>query len=553
MSYAEHFSRRATPQSEQADPKQVANSAGGFSFQVDKWGRLDRFLILGSEGGSYYATERKLTRENATVVDACLNEDSSRAVLRIAEISQSGRAPKNSPAIFALAMAAGHPNPLARKQALAALPRVCRIGTHLFEFVDTVQHMRGWGRGLRRALGAWYTEREPERLAYQLIKYRQRHGWSHRDVLRVAHPKAKAAAIDGLLGYAVKGMPAGYLTENEHGWTHHATAPDALGETASDETLLPLPALIYAFEAAQKSDTPKQSAALIREHGLTHEMVPTGHLKDPGVWAALLERMPMGAMVRNLGRMSSLGLVAPLSEAAKTVCERLADVERLRKSRLHPMSILTAQMIYAQGRGMRGSLEWTPVPQVVDALDAAFYAAFGNVTPSGKAHLLALDVSASMTWSTVAGSPLTPRMASAALALVTANVEPNYHVMAFSGELVPINLSAGMRLSDAVRAIESCRAGRTDCSLPMTTAQAKGWGVDGFCVYTDNETWAGQIHPHQSLVRYRQAAGREAKLVVCGMVANDFTIADPNDPGMLDVVGFDTSTPAIIADFVGGG
>lgn len=530
MTYAEHFSRRATPQSEKADPKQVANSAGGFSFQVDKWGRLDRFLILGSEGGSYYASERKLTRENATVVDACLNEDSSRTVLRIAEISQSGRAPKNSPAIFALAMAAGHPNPLARAQALAQLPRVCRIGTHLFEFVDTVQHMRGWGRGLRRALGAWYTEREPERLAYQLIKYRQRHGWTHRDVLRVAHPKPKTPEHDALLGYTVKGQ-------------------------TPESPLLPelLPPLVYAFEAAQKAETARQSAALIREHGLTHEMVPTGHLKDPDVWAALLERMPMGAMVRNLGRMSSLGLVAPLSEAAKTVCERLADVERLRKSRLHPMSILTAQLIYAQGRGMRGSLEWTPVPQVVDALDAAFYAAFGNVTPSGKAHLLALDVSGSMCQS-IGGSPLSCRMASAAMALVTANVEPHYHVMAFAHQFVPLNISAGMRLADAVRVVSSLPFGGTDCSLPMVEAQRLGWGVDGFVVYTDSETWVGRhTHPHQALVGYRQATGREAKLVVCGMVANDFTIADPNDPGMLDVVGFDTSTPAIIADFVGGG
>lgn len=523
MTYAEHFSRRVTPQSEQADPKQVANSAGGYSFTVDKWGRLDRFLILGSEGGSYYASARKLTRENATVVDACLAEDSSRAVLRIAEISESGRAPKNSPAIFALAMAAGHSSPLARKQALAALPRVCRIGTHLFEFVDTVQHMRGWGRGLRRALGAWYTDRDPEQLAYQLVKYRNRHGWTHRDVLRVAHPKA-TGVTDALLGYTVKGTKADNL-----------------------------PGIVLGFEAAQHTENAKQTVALIREHGLTHEMVQTGHLKDPDVWAALLERMPLGAMVRNLGRMSSLGLVAPLSEAAKTVCERLADVERLRKSRLHPLAILVAQVIYAQGAGMRGSLEWTPVPQVTDALDAAFYAAFGNITPSGKAHLLALDVSGSMSWGNIAGSPLTPRVASAAMALVTANVEPNYHILGFCHGLVDLGISAGMRLSDALARVDKVPMGRTDCSLPMLAAQQEGWGVDGFVVYTDSETWHGTVHPHQALASYRQSAGRDAKLVVCGMVSTDFTIADPNDPGMLDVVGFDTSTPAIIADFVGGG
>jgi hypothetical protein len=34
------------------------------------------------------------------------------------------------------------------------------------------------------------------------------------------------------------------------------------------------------------------------------------------------------------------------------------------------------------------------------------------------------------------------------------------------------------------------------------------------------------------------------------MVANKFTIADPNDVGMLDCVGFSTDTPQVIADFV---
>lgn len=523
MGYAQHFSRRATPQSEQADPQQVANSAGGFSYAVDKWARLDRFLVLGSEGGSYYASERKLTRENATAVDACLAEDSVRTVDRIVEISLSGRAPKNSPAIFALAMAAGHSSPLARTHALNSLHRVCRTGTHLFEFVESVRHMRGWGRGLRRALGAWYTGQEPDWLAYQLIKYRQRHGWTHRDVLRVAHPKA-TGKTDALLNYAVRG----YKEQD-------------------------LPSLVAAFEVAQRTDSTQHTAQLIREHGLTHEMVRTEHLKDPGVWAALLERMPMGAMVRNLGRMSSLGLLAPLSDASKLVCERLADVERLRKSRLHPLAILTAQVIYAQGRGMRGSLKWTPVPQVTDALDAAFYAAFGNVAPTGKAHLLALDVSGSMMMGTIAGSPLTPREASAAMALVTANVEPNYHILGFSHQLVQLGISAGMRLADAIRIVSRLPFGRTDCALPMLGAHQEGWGVDGFVVYTDSETYYGNVHPHQALVSYRQHSGRDAKLVVCGMVANNFTIADPNDAGMLDVVGFDTSTPAVIADFVGGG
>ena len=74
--------------------------------------------------------------------------------------------------------------------------------------------------------------------------------------------------------------------------------------------------------------------------------------------------------------------------------------------------------------------------------------------------------------------------------------------------------------------------------------------VDAFIVYTDNETWAGNIHPYQALEQYRREMGIPAKLVVVGMTATEFSIANPDDAGMLDVVGFDTAAPAVMADFI---
>ena len=79
-----------------------------------------------------------------------------------------------------------------------------------------------------------------------------------------------------------------------------------------------------------------------------------------------------------------------------------------------------------------------------------------------------------------------------------------------------------------------------------------GRRVDTFVVYTDSETWAGDIHPVQSLRAYRAASGIDPRLIVVGMVSNGFSIADPSDPGMLDVVGFDTATPQLISDFASG-
>ena len=94
--------------------------------------------------------------------------------------------------------------------------------------------------------------------------------------------------------------------------------------------------------------------------------------------------------------------------------------------------------------------------------------------------------------------------------------------------------------------------GGTDCALPMLYAIEREREVDTFVIYTDSETWAGEVHPAQALRSYRERSGINARLVVVGMVSNGFSIADPDDPGMLDVVGFDTGTPAVIAGFATG-
>lgn len=118
--------------------------------------------------------------------------------------------------------------------------------------------------------------------------------------------------------------------------------------------------------------------------------------------------------------------------------------------------------------------------------------------------------------------------------------------------LTPLAISPRQRIDDAIRAVSDLPFGGTDCALPMRYAIERGREVDTFVIYTDSETWAGDVHPVQAPREYRERSGIAARLIVVGMVSNGFTIADPDDPGMLDVVGFDTATPAVIAGFAGG-
>jgi 60 kDa SS-A/Ro ribonucleoprotein len=553
MSYLKRINLRRPPQSEPIPGAgQVPNSAGGFAWAVDDWTRLRRFLILGSEGGSYYASEWTLTRENAQALERCLADDGSRTVAEIVRVSEEGRAPKNDPALFALAMAAGLGDEATRKAALEALPHVARTGTHLFQFATFVEGFRGWGRSLRRAVGRWYAAQPVDALAYQAVKYRQREGVTHRDLLRLAHPATKVSAGNPSLDVSPE---HGALFE----WIVRGGEIDGL------------PRVVEGFARAQAAESPAETAELVREYRLPREALPSESLTSPEVWEALLADMPMTAMIRNLATMTRAGVLAPGSEGTAKVVAQLGDGGRIRRARVHPIALLAALRTYASGRGARGRGEWSPVREVVDVLDAAFYTAFGNVEPTGKRLLLALDVSGSMTGGWVAGSPgLTPRDASAALALVTAATESHYETVGFfAGKhgwkaagrrqwylghdgLTPLAISPRQRLDDAVKTVSNLPFGGTDCALPMLYAQAQEREIDTFVIYTDSETWAGDVHPAQALHDYRQASGIAARLVVVGMVSNGFSIADPADPGMLDVVGFDTATPQLISDFARG-
>ena len=511
-----------TPQSEPLPGvEMVKNSAGGYVFEIDDFARLERFLVLGSEGGTYYTNQRKLTLENTETVRKALKADGPRTVATIAEMSHQGRIPRNSTALFCLALAAAEGDSETQNAALAALPKVARTGSHLLEFVSYADSLRGWGRRLRRGVGEWY-DRDPRRLAYQVLKYRNRSNWTHRDVLRKTHPPEGATHHD-IFAYITQGI-----------------LPPETEDYAQ----------VHAYEKAQKADT-ADLVSLIKEHDLSREMIPTEKLQEKEVWAALAEDMPITALFRNLATLTRVGVIAPFADAVPGIVAKLTDEEALKRGRVHPIQAMSALITYASGKSPRGTGTWEPVQQIVDALDTAFEKSFSTVEPTGKRLYLGVDVSASMMWHTIAGVPgLTPRNGAAALALVTARTEPNYHIRGFCHQMVDLGLTARDSFKDAVEKTSRADFGRTDCSLPMIDALQRKMPVDCFVVITDNETWSGNIHVETALDQYRTEMGIPAKLVVIGMTSTQFSIADPDDPYQMDVVGFDTSVPDIMASFI---
>jgi len=366
------------------------------------------------------------------------------------------------------------------------------------------------------------------------------------------------------------------------------TAPSTATATPVPRDLVDTAAYLQAIMAIESCTTSVsdlyKALALVRDHGLVREQIPTHLLNSSDIWKELLMSkgangkqagMPLEALTRNLGKLSSLpNFMGPAN--TDVICARLSSEEDIQKSRIHPFKVLVASKIYGAGKAMKGALAWTVSPRVRDQLTTTFMRSFKNVAPTGKRYMAALDVSGSMDVACMGCPAISCRQASAALAHMLYETEHNgkghVYVRGFTavassgygyglGSVSPADngfhnfdpyVRRGMTLDQFIAATNA-PFGATDCSLPMLRATEEGLDVDVFIVMTDSETFAGKVHPQVALEEYRKKANKpDAKLIVVGMTANNLTIADPNDRNTLNLAGFDASMPEIIAMFVRG-
>lgn len=529
-------------------PGTVKNSAGGYSHAVNHWALFQRFLILGTTGGTYYIGERKLTEENLTAVIACIDEDGIRAVQLIEEVSSHGRAPKNDSAIFALALACSSTNSDTRQAAFAALTGVCRTFTHLSHFLTFIKEgkMRGFGRGLMRAIARWYNDRSVEDLAYQVLKYQSRDGFSQQDVYRLSHPARFSQVTAGSPRRALYD----YIAKGVLGADWHALPGDEFK---------PLRRLAAVHNLASLDPSNGvEIARLIREWNLPMEAVPTTH-RDKDTYEAVLYSAGLTWILRNLGNLTSRGVLDDRANL-EHVLNRM-KAEQLNRARVHPLAIFQAMRTYGSGKGVKGSGSWTPKRQLLDALDAAFYDSFHYVEPTGKRLLFAVDVSGSMTGARVAGmTDVSAFEAAAVMAMAASAVERDFHLIAFDyaynksrGVYSLDDISHRQRLDDIVRRLKAFGGGGTDCSLPFAHAAKEKLQIDGFVCFTDSESWAGRNHPSQALQDYRRKVKHPVKAVNVAMASNRFSTLPEGDPLILECAGFDTTIPSVISLFMSGG
>jgi hypothetical protein len=331
----------------------------------------------------------------------------------------------------------------------------------------------GLGRGIRRVFGDYFYSRTGIEIANLMTKYQNREGWTIKDVLTLIHIDPKKMKDDGGR-LAIEHV---FKTKEEFDPILAAAPPTA----EPTKTLLSAIKEIHTIVLRTPAAAPVAATAsmtqgeldrivqLINQVGLCREQLPSQLFKQRKVWEALLmnkgangkgKGMPLTALIRNLGKLSTdeikiieartmrdqspAGKQAYSASAASAasaaspqifqpghpqhyteyIFRRITDARDIKRTRIHPYTILVAMLTYKKGSGDKGGMMWTPNIHIVDALDHAFKLAFQNITPTGKRIKIALDVSGSMSSAFCAGSQIVNcATASVAMMMMTLYVE----------------------------------------------------------------------------------------------------------------------------------
>lgn len=516
-------SKNKTPQTQPIPGRDmIQGGSGGWMFKADPWQILRRCLLIGTAQSTYYAEKEALSADFLDTLKASIQKDPNRVAAEIVYASD-GHALNNSAPILALVLLSMGESPEAKHAFRQVFPQVIRTASHFYEWLSYTKGMRGFGKIVREVGRNWLSRENVKELAYQLLKYQQRQGFSHRDILRLFHVNPPTDAHNELFQWVLKG------------W-------ETLPKEIPSEAL----AQIWWYEWVKRN--PAQTHKGITQGHLTHEMVTHLGSMDPKAWELLFREMPVGALLRNLGSLTQLGVLAvDQKENLKRVSDLLTQPKVLRKARIHPIDILKALKTYQSGGQLgKSKKNWIPIPRIIDTLERALELSFEILEPTEKVFMHALDVSGSMSYYTVSSIGLTCCEIATAMVLATAKAEPHYLIRGFATDFRDLKITAKDSFRSALAKASSQNFGGTDASVAYQWMIQHHVKVDVICFWTDSESWAGKLHPSQALAEYRRKVNPKAKAIYVTLVPNQISLSDPEDPYSWDIAGFNPSAPRLI-------
>lgn len=510
-----------TMKSNLANLNTVTTNQGGTAHTVNDLEFFRRFLFTGSSS-NFYETGTQITKDVFNNLFKLINDGHGMPMVNtIHEVTSKGLAPTMEYSLAALACIMQKGDVPTKSYIRSLFNEIVKTGSHLLSLVDYLKMFGSISSSQKKTICKWYEEKTPGQLEYQLLKYRNRSGWTHRDVMRQVHFNKES--VNDIIRWAVR------------------------SDAPNDDRKL-----IHAFIDIQKNQDIDNIVKHINEFGMTWEMIPTAALTDERVLRALSMTMPMTASMRYLNRFTIAGLTND-RDWVQMMCNRLSNEHNVQRAKIHPLNAFVSMKTYADGRGVYGSNTWAPHRDITHAMNTMIDSSFKFVEKTNKKICIGLDVSGSMQ-SRISGKPVSSLEAAYLMVkgFLRGEGNQNVDVFGFSNHLLKFDSATIDHSSyNDLSLIDRLPFGGTNPNLLIDYATEKGHHYDAFVFYTDNET-GNPVSVMESLREYRRKVNPNVKMIIHAFAMNHFSLGDGNDKNILNIAGLDASGPAITQSFIRG-
>ncbi|KAK8383893.1 hypothetical protein O3P69_015974 [Scylla paramamosain] len=470
----------------------------------------------------------------------------------------------------------------------SAVRELC-TNTHLFflfihfsKMISKKSGHSGWGRGLRRAVSEWYLSWEPQRLALEVTRHSSAHGWTHRDVIRLAHLKLKDMPLGTqvVLHYVFLGL--------------EKTKDKYTGQDNTSELL----ELLQALDRHPHSSTPQageptwdndqviSKADKVHDQfgGLSLHDVPSQSLKSQEVWSHVLDKLEAKCVVASVNRLARGNFLNPSNELGHTLQAKLVD--RLSQEDVaasattpaqvlmtlhayeHPTRFIAVGAVKGQDKRAKGGATKVPRapgkvssrrttktnPKVVEALHALLAASAKNIEKTTHRLGIFVDVRATMGTSHVwTGNPVgkgevTGHEGAAAtvLSLASGGTNPAATTLAFSGTTFSeLKLTEGITLPQLIDKFKETVIGEVNIERALKWAHEHQ--AETVVVLTHRLEQSVITAATEGLQRHNETNKTQTRLVLCGLCSRHLSV--PHTNNLLVVLGFQQRTPTVIRAF----
>ncbi|XP_034934542.1 60 kDa SS-A/Ro ribonucleoprotein [Chelonus insularis] len=366
--------------------------------------RFVRYLYVGKEYPVYHS--KTWTNQNhftmdklASVVELAADKETELfPITQIKQILQSGLIPKPETLMFALAVCAKQDkSEKLRQAAYSFVVEECKNPEQFMLFISFTSQLskqaatpkHGYGHGWRNAVNRWYLSRNAVNLAECVTKYKSRHGWKHRDIIKLSHLATKGLGPDvqAVFKYVMYGLEKAKL---EFG-----------NELKASEVLQ----LVERVEDFRHCEDAVRAAGLIRTYNYTLDHINAHLMKYPEVWEALIDNMDLPTLLENLQRIHNLGILTPTSQVTEKVLSAITNKDQILKSKIRPAVLLMVVRTYedpdkvpvfikrklARKNKLKNRQLPNPDKRIIDALYTALNTSCSNIEPTGLRFLITVS------------------------------------------------------------------------------------------------------------------------------------------------------------------